>query len=89
MSVPCLICQIIFALIERAQFALNRIVYAKGDDGVFSRKAALAGRVSPEMLRGKEQDSYLNFMLRETERLHGMVGRYTYASTLATKLCSH
>ena len=51
---------IIFALIERAQFCVNAIVYKRG---------AFRAEIGEESLAG--------YMLRETERTHARVRRYT------------
>eukprot|EP00775_Hariotina_reticulata_P005011 gene5011-5252_t len=56
---------IIFSLIERAQFALNSAVYQP--DGV----------QVPAFGRDGRRYSLLEYMLRETEQLHGKVRRYT------------
>ena len=60
---------IIFALIERAQFAQNLEVYVEGSSAVFgdaARPAAMVGF----------SGSLLDFMLRETEANHALVRRY-------------
>jgi len=51
---------IIFALIERAQFNLNRIIYTPGAFGDETEGESLCG-----------------YMLRETEKLHAQMRRYT------------
>ena len=58
---------IIFALIERAQFALNNGVY---DPSKPAYSHLSRGGSGP-------RDSFLDFMLVETERLHARVRRYT------------
>lgn len=55
---------IIFALIERSQFPVNAEIYATGSQEV------VGGGAIPSGL------SFLDFMLRETERLHSLVRRY-------------
>eukprot|EP00667_Euglena_gracilis_P011895 EG_transcript_12179 len=57
---------IIFALIERSQFPANPEVYATG-----SHEGLLRNDTLPKEL------SFLDYMLRETERLHSLVRRFT------------
>ncbi|KAJ0410438.1 hypothetical protein P43SY_002770 [Pythium insidiosum] len=62
---------IIFALIERAQFARNQAVYVPRDE---------AGSVAFGGLKGKYdafKGSFLDFMFSETEKLHALTRRYT------------
>ena len=61
---------IIFALIERAQFARNAPVYTPGAAAVFGAGA------QPATLGESFGGSFLDYMLRETERLHSLVRRY-------------
>lgn len=56
---------IIFSLIERAQFARNAAVYTPGDVPV------------PGYTREGRQLSLLEYLLRETEQVHGRIRRYT------------
>ena len=56
---------IIFALIERAQFAHNEAVYQT--DGIPVPEFAACGR----------RYSFLEYFLRKTEALHGSIRRYT------------
>eukprot|EP00037_Helgoeca_nana_P027497 m.314985 g.314985 ORF g.314985 m.314985 type:complete len:291 (-) comp27513_c0_seq1:2172-3044(-) len=60
---------IIFALIERAQFGCNPAVYST--DKVLG--------MMPDGFNG----SFLDFMFRETERLHALVRRYTAPDEMA------
>lgn len=62
---------IIFALIERAQFRHNPVVYRKG--GLGSLGTPPGGRTQNE----KEELSFLEYMLVGTEALHFAVRRYT------------
>lgn len=56
---------IIFALIERAQFRGNKVVYQRGASGLDS------------ILNNKSDDScFLEYMLTETEKLHNGLRRY-------------
>ena len=64
---------IIFALIERAQFARNATVYVPGASAVFG-----GGAQPSSMIEGSSL-SFLDYMLRETERLHSLVRRYLSA----------
>lgn len=57
---------IIFALIERSQFLMNKVVYEKGSFGKF-----------PEQKDPNEDLSFLEYMLIGTEALHSTVRRYT------------
>eukprot|EP00966_Prymnesium_polylepis_P213847 4952607-Prymnesium_polylepis.2 len=59
---------IIFALIERAQFAQNAACY-DSDNPAYSHLSSGGLATSA--------DSFLDFMLLETERLHARVRRYT------------
>jgi len=61
---------IIFALIERAQFKRNSVVYEPG-------AAAYRELVSPSSAATGAGMSFLDYMLCETERLHARVRRYT------------
>jgi len=63
---------IIFALIERAQFRSNDIVYTK--EGGFGNLGIPAGSHLPEGC--KEELSFLEYMLVGTEALHCMARRY-------------
>jgi hypothetical protein len=66
---------IIFNLIERAQFARNDAVYAPGAVPVPPlTPSAAAATASPP---APAQCSLLEYVLRETEKLHGSVRRYT------------
>ena len=56
---------IIFALIERAQFAHNEAVYQP--DGI----------PVPEFAACGQRYSFLEYFLRKTEALHGSIRRYT------------
>ncbi|WIA41210.1 hypothetical protein OEZ86_004825 [Tetradesmus obliquus] len=56
---------IIFTLIERAQFAQNPLVYQPG------------GVEVPAYSKDGKQYSLMEYILRETEQLHGKVRRYT------------
>ena len=56
---------IIFSLIERTQFALNGPIYAPGAIPV------------PLYTREGQQLSLLQYLLRETEQVHGKIRRYT------------
>ena len=56
---------IIFALIERSQFAFNAPVYASGD-----------ASIAPSSEKGKKS-SFLDFFLTRTEALHASLGRFT------------
>jgi chorismate mutase len=55
---------IIFALIERAQFRQNKVVYEPGASGLDS------------IVNGDDKSSFLEHMLTETEKLHSAVRRY-------------
>jgi chorismate mutase len=69
---------IIFNLIERAQFARNDAVYKAGAVPVPPLTAASgASSSSSNRLPDPTQCSLLEYVLRETERLHGSVRRYT------------
>ena len=57
---------IVFALIERAQFPVNSEVYSVGNSQVLGEGADVPAGLS-----------FLDYMLRETERLHALVRRYT------------
>jgi len=56
---------IIFSLVERAQFERNEAVYRPG------------GIPVPMYTRDGQQLSLLEYLLRETERIHGRIRRYT------------
>lgn len=56
---------IIFSLIERAQFARNDVMYTRG------------GIPVPGYLPDGRQLSFLEYLLRETEQIHGKIRRYT------------
>jgi len=62
---------IIFALIERAQFRQNSIVYQPGGFG------QLGTPVGSTPVESKEEQSFLEYMLVGTEALHCGVRRYT------------
>lgn len=70
---------IIFNLIERAQFARNDAVYRPGAVPVppLTGASASAPPSSSSSLPAPSQCSLLEYVLRETERLHGSVRRYT------------
>ena len=61
---------IIFALIERAQYRANRVIYEASSSGGPSAGGTLKGP-------NGEAFSFLQWMLLETERLHAKVRRYT------------
>lgn len=63
--------QIIFALIERAQFSRNESIYLGGAASKRIFGDAGSGRVDPAF-----QGSFMDLMLLETERLHSLVRRY-------------
>jgi chorismate mutase len=65
---------IIFALIERAQFRHNPIVYQKGGLGTL---ATPPGSTPSHNKEGEEQLSFLEYILMGTEALHYAVRRYT------------
>ena len=56
---------IIFLLIERAQFARNAAVYKTDVISV------------PDTASGSQRKSLLEYLLRETEHVHGKIRRYT------------
>ena len=56
---------IIFSLIERAQFARNDAVYRRGGVSV------------PAYMPDGRQYTFLEYLLRETEQVHGKIRRYT------------
>ena len=60
---------IVFALIERAQFKRNAIIYKSGSDSIFEQEYSRA--------RTLMRCSFLEYLLRETERLHNTVQRYS------------
>ena len=72
---------IIFALIERAQFARNRKVYAVGKKSIApvirEPQRGVAGPQDTGPDNGTERESFLNFFLRRTEELHASLGRFT------------
>lgn len=59
---------IIFAMIERGQFAQNASVYARGEKSLAPRATA-EGEDVP-------QDSFFEHFLLQTEKLHSSLGRY-------------
>lgn len=62
---------IIFALIERAHFARNDRIYARGSESVWT-KSAEHGDIGSTY-------SFLEFFMKETERVQALLGRYVMA----------
>lgn len=58
---------IIFALIERSQFAVNSEIYAAGETSLLKQTAN----------ETNHSESFLDFFLEKTEQLHASLGRYT------------
>ena len=58
---------IIFGLIERSQFAVNKEIYATGKNSLLKTASTTS----------EHSESYLDFFLEKTEQLHASLGRYT------------
>jgi chorismate mutase len=58
---------IIFALIERSQFAVNPEIYATDEKSLLKQTAN----------ENNHSESFLDFFLEKTEQLHASLGRYT------------
>eukprot|EP00730_Choanoeca_flexa_P003479 TRINITY_DN11419_c0_g1_i2.p1 TRINITY_DN11419_c0_g1~~TRINITY_DN11419_c0_g1_i2.p1 ORF type:complete len:464 (+),score=84.16 TRINITY_DN11419_c0_g1_i2:254-1645(+) len=59
---------IIFALIERAHFAHNPRIYQRNDDSIWATSTTHAGMA--------ENSSFLEYFLKETERVQALLGRF-------------
>ena len=68
---------IIFALIERAQFARNAAVYRTGAGSIAPSSYIYSSASSTTGSTTAAEDSFLDFFLRRTEELHALLGRFT------------
>jgi|GEM_PF-230886 len=64
---------IIFALIERAQYALNSKCYKRGESGVLQERIKYRSEGAEECLSDM---SFMEYFMLETESLHAKLGRY-------------